>query len=172
MIIRPREILLVAFFLLFLNLWGCNYARMYDQESVRTYETSVPEMPEGTIPVTDGIQFLIHADPKELKNPLPFSSESVAQGKQAYNYFCVQCHGPLADGNGSVGQSFAPLPANLKDPGVQKQSDGELFVKISLGFRRHPPLASTVSDMDRWATVNYIRSLKIHRTQIIADKRR
>jgi hypothetical protein len=46
------------------------------------------------------------------------------------------------------------------DPGVQKQSDGELFVKISLGFGRHPPLANTVSEPDRWAVVNYIRSLK------------
>jgi hypothetical protein len=65
-----------------------------------------------------------------------------------------------ADGNGTVGQSFAPLPANLRDAGVQKQSDGELFAKITLGFRRHPPLASTVSDGDRWAVVNYIQSMK------------
>jgi mono/diheme cytochrome c family protein len=139
---------------------GCDYARMNDQESVRTYKKEIPEMPPETIPITGGLQVLIRTNPKDLKNPLPYSQESVDQGKEAYSYFCVQCHGPKADGNGTVGQSFAPLPANLGSAGVQNQSDGELFSKISLGFGRHPPLASTVSDPDRWAVVNYIRSLK------------
>jgi len=148
-----------GFVFLFAVVAGCNYARMNDQESVRTYEKEIPEMDRETIPVNGGVQILKSANPKELKNPLAFTPESVAQGKQAYNYFCVQCHGPLADGNGTVGQSFAPLPTNLTDLAVQKQGDGDLFSKISLGFNRHPPLASTVSDTDRWATVNYIRSL-------------
>jgi mono/diheme cytochrome c family protein len=151
--------LVIVFFLL-PALWGCDYARMNDQESVRTYKKEIPEMPSDTIPITGGLKVLSSANPKDLKNPVPYTQESVDQGKEAYSYFCVQCHGPKADGNGTVGQSFAPLPANLRDAGVQKQSDGELFVKISLGFRRHPPLASTVSEPDRWAVVNYIRSLK------------
>jgi mono/diheme cytochrome c family protein len=151
--------IIVALVFTLSTLWSCDYGRMNDQESVRSYEKEIPEMDQGTIPMNGGIQILKTADPKELKNPLSFSPESVAQGKQAYSYFCVQCHGPLADGNGTVGQSFAPLPTNLRAPGVQKQGDGELFSKISLGFNRHPPLATTVSEEDRWATVNYIRSL-------------
>jgi mono/diheme cytochrome c family protein len=145
---------------LFLSLPGCNYARMNDQESVRTYETIMPEMPEGPIPIRGGLERLKKADPAALKNPLPFTSDSWQQGKEVYKYFCIQCHGPQADGNGTVGQSFAPLPSNLKENLVQGQADGELFVKISLGFRRHPPLATTVSEEDRWATIVYIRSLK------------
>jgi mono/diheme cytochrome c family protein len=152
--------IIVALFSVLSTLCGCDYARMNDQESVRTYKKEIPEMPPDTIPITGGFQILSSANPKDLKNPLPDTQESVDQGKEAYFYFCVQCHGPKADGNGTVGQSFAPLPANLRDAGVQKQSDGELFAKISLGFGRHPPLASTVSEPDRWAVVNYIRSLK------------
>jgi mono/diheme cytochrome c family protein len=133
---------------------------MNDQESVRTYETIMPEMPEGPIPIQGGLERLRKADPATLKNPLPFTSDSWQQGEVAYKYFCIQCHGPQADGNGTVGQSFAPLPSNLKENLVQGQADGELFVKISLGFRRHPPLATTVSEEDRWATIVYIRSLK------------
>ena len=151
--------LIVGLALLLSALCGCDYARMNDQESVRTYKKEIPDMPPEAIPTTGGLQRLTSANPKDLKNPLPYTQGSVDQGKEAYSYFCVQCHGLKADGNGTVGQSFAPLPANLRDAGVQKQSDGELFVKITLGFRRHPPLASTVSDEDRWATVNYIRSL-------------
>ena len=157
---RPQKIFLITGVIFLLQiLGGCGYERMYDQESVRTYETSIPEMPEGTVPYAGGIQTLIHAQPKHLLNPLSYNQESVDQGKQAYSYFCIQCHGPQADGNGTVGQSFSPLPSNLKDPAVHQQSDGELFRKISLGFQRHPPLASTVSEQDRWATVVFIRSL-------------
>ena len=133
---------------------------MNDQESVRTYEKKIPDMPAEAIPITGGFQTLSSANPKDLKNPLPYTQESVDQGKEVYFYFCVQCHGPKADGNGTVGQSFAPLPANLTDLAVKNQGDGELFSKISLGFSRHPPLASTVSEPDRWAVVNYIRSMK------------
>jgi len=149
----------IGFVFLFPVLSGCDYGRMYDQESVRTYKKEIPEMPPETIPVTGGFQNLNSANPKDLKNPLPYSQKSVDQGKEAYFYFCVHCHGPKADGNGTVGQSFAPLPTNLTALDVQKQSDGELFSKISLGFARHPSLASTVSEADRWAVVNYIRSL-------------
>jgi len=139
---------------------GCDYGRMYDQESVRTYEKKMPDSPPGTIPISGGIEVLSRTDPQDLKNPVSPTASAIFQGRAAYFNFCVQCHGPQADGNGTVGQSFAPLPANLTDPQVLDQGDGELFDKISLGFGRHPPLASTVSEVDRWAVVNYLRSLK------------
>jgi mono/diheme cytochrome c family protein len=145
---------------LFLPTWGCNYGRMNEQEAIKTYEEAVPAMPEGTIPAAGGVEILRNANPDELKNPLPFTPLAVEQGKTAYGYFCLQCHGPHADGHGTVGQSFSPLPANLADPQVQAQSDGEIFVKILLGFKRHPPLTTTVSEEDAWAVVNYLRSLK------------
>ncbi len=153
----------LAFFIavvLFLPTWGCNYGRMNEQEVIKTHEQAVPEMPEGTIPAAGGVEILRNANPKDLKNPLPLTSQSVEQGKTAYGYFCLQCHGPQADGRGTVGQSFSPLPTNLADSQVQAQSDGEILVKILLGFKRHPPLASTVSQEDAWAVVNYLRSLK------------
>ncbi len=137
---------------------GCDYGRMYEQEYVRTYEARLPEMPAGTVPTSGGLEGLRVTDPKALRNPIPFTKESVDQGKTVFSYYCIQCHGAQGDGKGTVGQSFFPLPTNLANPAVQGQSDGELFHKISLGFKRHPPLASTVSEEDRWSAVNYIRS--------------
>ena len=145
---------------LLLPSWGCDYARMNDQESVRTYEKKMPEMDGRTVPVDRGYQFLVNAEPKELKNPRANTPSTVSEGKVAYGYFCIQCHGPKADGNGTVGQSFAPLPANLGSPDVQAQSDGEIYAKIRLGFARHPALFTTVSEEDGWALVQYIRSMK------------
>jgi hypothetical protein len=140
-------------------LWGCDYGRMYEDDAIHTYQTVMPEMPKRTTPIGGGIQILRMAKPDELLNPVAFGRESVQRGREAYGYYCIQCHGPNVDGRGTVGQSFAPLPANLKDPNVQDQSDGSLFYRISLGFNRHPPLWDTVAEHDRWAVVNYIRSL-------------
>ncbi|NWF53303.1 MAG: cytochrome c [Syntrophaceae bacterium] len=139
---------------------GCDYGRMSDQESIRPYETRLPPMPEGPIPREGGIETLRASRPDALRNPLPSTASSLNQGKQAYGHYCIMCHGPRGDGNGTVGQSFAPLPSNLGASSVQGQSDGELFYKISLGFGRHPPLADTVSEGDRWAVIHYLRSLR------------
>lgn len=155
-----RGILWGMSILLFLPLlWACDYGRMKEDEAVHTYRAYMPEMPSKTIPIDGGIQILREADPDELINPIAYSQESVQRGKEAYGYYCIQCHGPFADGLGTVGQSFAPLPANLKAPNVQNQSDGSLFYRISLGFNRHPPLWYTVAEDNRWAIINYVRSL-------------
>ena len=145
-------------------LSACNYARMKDDEAINTYQQAMPEMPKKSIPTGGGIQELREANPETLKSPLPNSPAVVALGAEKYTYYCIQCHGPRADGEGTVGQSFAPLPANLTLPAVQEQSDGMLFYKISLGFNRHPPLAATIAVNDRWAVVQYIRSLAAPKT--------
>jgi len=140
-------------------LCGCDYARMSDQESLRPYEIALPEMPAGSIPVNGGINILREAKPEDLHNPVPMTEASVKEGEIRYGYFCVMCHGTKADGSGTVGQSFYPLPTNLADSYLQQQKDGALFYKISLGYRRHPPLYYTVAETDRWLIINYIRSL-------------
>ena len=153
--------------LIFISCWpvlflaaGCDYGRMKEQESIRPFETSLPQMPQGAIPVGGGVETIRTSKPDALQNPLPPTPVSVERGKQAYGHYCIMCHGPKGDGNGTVGQSFAPLPSNLIESPVQEQSDGELFYKISLGSGRHPSLADTVSEEERWAVIHYLRSLK------------
>jgi len=143
---------------------GCDYARMKDDEAVNTYQTKMPAMPAHTVPVGSASETLRTVDPRTLVNPLPPGPETIEQGRIAYGYYCIHCHGPNAEGFGTVGQSFSPLPANLKAPGVRHQSDGELFSKISLGFKRCPPLAYTVAEKDRWAVINYLRFLAANPT--------
>lgn len=140
-------------------LWSCDYARMSDDEAVDTYQTPMPEMPQNTVPVDGGYALLKEACPKDLQNPLPLTPQSITRGRESYQYYCIHCHGPEAEGYGTVGQSFSPLPTNLKGSSVQGQGEGELFYKISFGYKRHPPLYYTVSVEDRWAVVCYIRSL-------------
>jgi mono/diheme cytochrome c family protein len=155
-----RKIFLLAiYFFSAMAPISCDYARMKEQESLRPYKKAMPEMPAGIIPREGGIEMLKRVKPETLRNPFPFASEQVKHGKESYAYFCVMCHGPKADGHGTVGQSFYPLPSDLSSPYVQDQADGLLFYKISLGFKRHPPLANTISEEDRWAIIHYLRSL-------------
>jgi len=151
--------LAVLFVLAVLLLTGCNYGRMRDDEASQAYNQEFPRMPKETIPVDGGIRVEREANPMELVNGLPATPETTALGAERYGFYCVQCHGVRADGNGTVGQSFAPLPANLKSPEVREQQDGELFYKIRFGFNRHPPLYSTLNDRETWAIVRFIRSL-------------
>ena len=139
---------------------GCNYGRMNDQEDVKTYERKMPAMDKRTMPVKDGFATLSHANPQSLKNPLSYSDKSVGHGRLAYKYFCAQCHGQGLDGRGTVGQSFVPLPADLASLAVQSQSDGELYAKVRLGFKRHPKLFTTISAEDAWAVIIYMRSVR------------
>lgn len=145
--------------LLCLGVGGCDYARMTNDEAHQTYEGPTPPMPAGTVPVTGGVEAVRRADPRGLRSPFLSSPALGERGRLAYANYCVFCHGPAADGNGTVGQSFAPLPTDLAGARVRGQSDGELFAKVSLGFRRHPPLGDTVSEADRWAVIAYLRAL-------------
>ncbi|HEY3275302.1 MAG TPA: c-type cytochrome [Syntrophorhabdaceae bacterium] len=142
-----------------LTLGSCDYGRMRDQDSVRTYERKIPAMDARTMPRGDSFFVLSRSDPKELKSPLTPSPEAVERGRVTYAYFCAQCHGPKLDGRGTVGQSFTPLPTDLSSKEIDSRGDGELYARIRLGFRRHPALFSTVPAEDAWAVVIYIRSL-------------
>jgi len=96
----------------------------------------------------------------------PFKMEDstiIARGKAVFLTFCAQCHGYNYDGNGTVGQSFNPLPADLRSSKVQATSEGKLFKSISYGIPggRQPALETTVTIDDRWHVVAFVKSLGI-----------
>ena len=136
---------------------GCEYGRMYDQDTVKTYKRKMPAMDKRSVPLSGGYEVLSHSTPGTMANPLADSPLSIERGRLAYGYFCAQCHGPRLDGLGTVGQSFAPLPANLASPGVLSLKDGEIYSKVRLGFKRHPALYTTISEEDTWAVILFMR---------------
>ncbi len=146
-------------------LFGCNYAEMRDDEAVQAYNEEFPQMPKKTIPVDGGLWVEREANPMELVNPLAGTSKIVAWGWERYRFYCVQCHGPLLDGDGTVGQSFAPLPTNLTSSNLQDKSDGEIFYEIRFGFNRHPALYATLTKDETWAIVSYVRSMRVNSEQ-------
>jgi hypothetical protein len=140
------------------------YGRMWETPGVRPHEEVPLSTPAGTVP-QDGGEELFKALPAELlKSPLALSDPAQIQmGNILYSKFCAQCHGKNYDGNGTVGQSFHPLPTDLRSPKVRSLSEGAFFKEISYGIAdgRQPPLATTIDVVDRWRIIAHIKSLGI-----------
>ena len=145
--------------LVVLTTASCDWQRMRNQASIRPYEQQMPAVVPLAVPTDGGENRYEMAPEGSLENPVPPTPESINRGGRSYTYFCIPCHGSAYNGDGTVGQSFYPLPADLRSPMVQNQSEDSLFRAISYGFGRHPPLANTISVVDRWHLINWIRSL-------------
>jgi mono/diheme cytochrome c family protein len=142
-------------------LSACEYERMTWQESHKPYETKMPPVVPGAIPINGGEAQYRLAPSGSLINPIPASPDSIERGKVAYGYYCIQCHGSKYDGEGTVGQSFVPIPTDLMSPEVQAKTDDSLFRFISYGGDMSPPLAYTISVPDRWHIINWVHSLGV-----------
>ena len=138
------------------------YGRMRETPAVRPYEQPLFNMEAGIVPVRAG-EAIYRATPGvELKSPLKTAEPPViARGKAVYLIYCAQCHGFQYDGNGTVGQSFQPLPTDLRSPEVQTKDEGELFKTVSYGEpgKRQPALQTTVTINDRWHVIAFVKSL-------------
>ena len=92
------------------------------------------------------------------KNPLPSDASSIKIGKDLYQSNCTPCHGDKGKGDGSAAASLNPPPADHSSTSVQSETDGAIFWKLSEGHNSMPSYYS-LNDKQRWAIVNYIRTL-------------
>jgi len=99
---------------------------------------------------------------KSIKNPVASSkrSSSAKAGKKIFKTRCIVCHGEGGKGDGPGGKALNPHPANLTSAKVQKQSDGEIFWKITNGRGAMLKWGPIIPEKDRWSLVNYIRTIK------------
>jgi len=138
------------------------YGRMRETPAVRPQEVPLFNMEAGIVPVNAG-EAIYRATPGvDLESPLDAAEPLVvARGKAVYLTYCAQCHSYNYDGNGTVGQSFQPLPTDLRSPEVQTKPEGELFKTVSYGIpgKRQPALQTTVTIDDRWHVIAFIKSL-------------
>ena len=95
----------------------------------------------------------------ERKNPVESGPKSIAVGKEVYTNECVTCHGAKGKGDGKASAQLERKPGDLSDPKMNKQSDGELFWKVSEGKKPMIRFAKILTESERWHVVNYIRTL-------------
>ena len=116
----------------------------------------------GLIAVALFVFFLPSGSEPRYINPVPPNRASVLEGQAIYRVECVNCHGPNGRGDGPVGLTLQPPPADLyahTQPGVHP--DGRLFEWISFGFGESsvmPRFENILTEEERWHVVNYIRT--------------
>jgi len=97
-----------------------------------------------------------------LKNPLPGTATTIADGKEAFSHYCVACHGMDGQNTGVpfVDHMSPPVPS-LASKEVQQYSDGQLKWIIDNGIwpSGMPGSKGTLSDDEIWSIVVFLRNL-------------
>ncbi|HET7233374.1 MAG TPA: cytochrome c [Longimicrobium sp.] len=108
-----------------------------------------------------------------LRNPYagsPAAPAVLARGKVVFDNNCYACHGPAGAGDGPVVQQargadgkmygrFPGAPA-INGAATSARSDGYIYGVIAAGRGLMPPYGSRVTHPDRWAVVEYVRTLQ------------
>ena len=92
-----------------------------------------------------------------LQNPVEPDEASLARGQELYDTVCAVCHGSTGSGDGPVGQKFIARPFDLRIDYVRQKPDGELFYTITNGSVVMPFYRDTLTPMERWDVVNYVK---------------
>lgn len=99
---------------------------------------------------------------KTMKNPLKATDASInSVGKQLYNQHCKSCHGAKGIGDGPKAAKLNTHTGDFSSKEFQANSDGVLYYMSFVGRDEMPNFEKKISDdLDRWAVVSYVRSLK------------
>ncbi len=90
---------------------------------------------------------------REWHNPYEGQPDAIAAGKKLFSQHCAGCHGDDARGRGHA--------ANLRSPGVQRATPGELVWFLRNGnLWRGMPSWSGLPIERRWQIVTYLKSLR------------
>ncbi|MEN8170195.1 MAG: cytochrome c [Pseudomonadota bacterium] len=98
-----------------------------------------------------------------LKNPLPESTENIANGKTLYQGQCLVCHGASGKGDGPAGKTLVPRPANLAfTRRLPIATDIFFFWTMSEGGKslgtEMPSFGERLSEGEIWQITHYINN--------------
>jgi cytochrome c553 len=110
--------------------------------------------------------WIVPDDQKNLVNPLPYNLDNVKKGKELFLKNCKSCHGDPGKNNVLP---LVPPPVDITSEKMQKNSEGEMFYKISNGRGAMPQFKATISDDDRWRIVNYISNFSPKKSPLLVN---
>lgn len=107
-----------------------------------------------------GVPWVIPANYKSMANPQKGKADPDNIGKLLYAKHCKSCHGSVGLGDGPKAGSLETKIPSLKEAKFHAQTDGEIYFQSFMdrdmkSFEKKIPAAE-----DRWAIVNYLRTLK------------
>lgn len=103
----------------------------------------------------NGQDWMVPGDRKDRLSTFPFSEETRQAGERQYLINCKSCHGTPGKSNF---QNLVPPPGDPATEKIQKNSDGEMFYKVSEGRGQMPSFKNVLTSTDIWNIVSFIRS--------------
>ncbi|MGM0621609.1 MAG: c-type cytochrome [Bacteroidota bacterium] len=98
---------------------------------------------------------------ENMENPYADDASLNRVGKMLYTKHCKSCHGSKGEGDGPKAASMEVGIRDLASDEVQEQSDGVLYYQSIIGRDEMPNYEKKIPvEEDRWAVINFIRSLK------------
>jgi mono/diheme cytochrome c family protein len=109
-----------------------------------------------------GAPWTIPAKYKAMKNTVkPTDASVMTTGKELYNKHCKSCHGSKGLGDGPKSATLETLVPPFNSKTFTAQADGEIYYQTFIGRDEMPNFEKKITDEgDRWALVNFIRTLK------------
>jgi mono/diheme cytochrome c family protein len=104
----------------------------------------------------------VPARAKNMKNPIPNTTENLAEARGHWADHCATCHANNGSGETTIGENLYPKAPDMRLPETQLMSDGELYYTIQNGIRLSGmPAWGRVgeNDEDSWKLVHFIRHL-------------
>jgi mono/diheme cytochrome c family protein len=93
-----------------------------------------------------------------------FNDSTRMAGMKQYQLSCLSCHGTPTKGNY---QPLTPPPGDPATYKIQKNSDGEIFFKVSEGRGAMPSFKNILSSDEIWGVISYIRSFNKQYVQAV-----
>ncbi len=102
--------------------------------------------------------WVVPASASVVKSPLAVSQATLKDAKTLYTNYCSPCHGDKGKGDGIAAAALSVKPADYTTDLVFKETDGNLFYKMSEGRLPMPQFKTTLTENQRWELVAYIRT--------------
>lgn len=97
----------------------------------------------------------------KMENPYADDADLLKVGKMLYSKHCKSCHGNKGLGDGPKAKQLETFPGDFSSDDFQAGTDGELYYKSIIGRDEMPNYEKKITEEeDRWAIINYLRTLK------------
>jgi mono/diheme cytochrome c family protein len=116
------------------------------------------------IPELAGQEWVVPEDKKGKLSTFPFDDKTRKTGEKLYSINCISCHGTPGKANYL---KLVPPPGDPATEKIQRNSDGEIFYKLTTGRGQMPSFRSVLSSAEIWNIISFLRSYNKNYTQQI-----
>jgi mono/diheme cytochrome c family protein len=114
------------------------------------------------IPELQGQEWIVPEDKKGKLSTFPFDDNTRKTGEKLYSINCISCHGTPGKANYL---KLVPPPGDPATEKIQRNSDGEIFYKLTTGRGQMPSFRSVLSSAEMWNIISFLRSYNKSYTQ-------